>query len=107
MALTAEALKQQLNMTEDEADEIDEAVLTRLVDAAKVHAERILGYALTDTTELPDGAPVDLELAILQIAAHWFNERETVLVGVTAQEVPFGASQILGEYRNYTFGATD
>lgn len=104
MALDAEALKGQLNMTDDEADEIDDAVLGRLIDAAKTHAERVLGYKLDNTTELPDGAPADLEHAILMIAAHWFNEREAVLIGVTGQATPFGADQILGEYRNYTYG---
>ena len=104
MALDAAALKAQLNMTADEADEVDAAVLDRILGAAQAHAESILGYKLNDTTELPNGAPADLEHAVLMIAAHWFNERETVLIGVTGQEVPFGAAQILGAHRRYTFG---
>lgn len=107
MALDVDALKAQLNMTAEEGDEIDETVLPQVLAAAQAHAERILGYALTDTTELPDGAPADLEQAVLMIAAHWYNERETVLIGVTGQEVPFGAAQILGEYRTYTFGSVE
>lgn len=104
MALDAEALKGQLNMTDDEADEIDDAILERLIEAAQAHTERVLGYKLDDTTELPDGVPADLEHAVLMIAAHWFNEREAVLIGVTGQPTPFGADQILSEYRNYTYG---
>ena len=107
MALDVDALKAQLNMTAEEGDEIDETVLPQVLDAAKAQAERILGYALTDTTELPSGAPADLEQAVLMIAAHWYNERETVLIGVAGQEVPFGAAQILGEYRTYTFGSVE
>lgn len=107
MALDADALKGQLNMTADEADALDEAVLTRLVEAAQAHAERILGYALDNTTELPDGPSPDLEHAVLMIAAHWYGEREAVLVGVSGQEIPLGASTILAEHRTYTFGATD
>lgn len=107
MALDVDAFKAHLNMTADEGDEIDDAVLPQILNAATAHVERILGYALTDTTELPDGPPADLEQAVLMVAAHWYSERETVLIGVTGQEVPFGAARILGEYRTYTFGAVD
>ncbi|MGV8831253.1 MAG: head-tail connector protein [Devosia sp.] len=105
MALTTAALKAQLNMTTDEGDEIDNAVLPQLLAAATAHVERILGYTLDDIVALPDGAPADLEQAVLMVAAHWYGEREAVLIGVSGQEVPFGAAQILGEYRNYTFGS--
>lgn len=104
MALDVDAFKAQLNMTSDEGDEIDEAVLQRFLDAAKGHCERILGYKLDDAEQLPDGTPADLEQAVLMLAAHWYNEREAVLIGVTGQDVPFGVAQILGEHRSYSFG---
>lgn len=104
MALDPDALKAHLNMTDDEVDDLDDTVMPRLLDAAKAHAESVLGYKLDDTTHLPDGAPADLEQAVLMIAAHWFNEREAVLIGVTGQSIPFGADQILGEHRIYTYG---
>lgn len=104
MALDVEAFKAHLNMTADEADEIDEAALGQMLDAAKAHVERILGFKLDDETELPDGVPADLQQAVLMLGAHWYSERETVLIGVTGQEVPFGIAQILGEHRRYTFG---
>lgn len=107
MALDDAALKAHLNMTADEGDDIDAVVLPQVLAGAKAHAERILGFALDDTTELPDGPPADLEQAVLMLAAHWYAEREAVLVGVTAQEVPFGAARVFGEYRKYTFAAVD
>lgn len=104
MALDADALKAQLNMSADEADDIDDTVLPQLLNAASAHVERILGFALDDATEFPGGTPSDLDQAVLMIAAHWYSEREAVLIGVSGQEVPFGAAQIIGEYRRYSFG---
>jgi len=37
--------------------------------------------------------------AILMLMAHLFNNRESVLVGVTAQELPFGLLDMLSDYR--------
>ncbi|WP_029042568.1 head-tail connector protein [Cucumibacter marinus] len=104
MALTTDDLKNQINMGAGGGDAIDTAVLPKVLEAATKHVEKVIGYTLDDTDKLPDGAPGDLEHAILMIAAHWYEERETVLVGVSGQEIPFGASQILGEYREYTYG---
>jgi hypothetical protein len=100
MALTVDVLKAHLNITGND----DNAVLTRLLAAATKHVERILGYALNDEEKLPGGAPADLEQAVLMVAGHWYENREAVLVGVAAQEIPFGAAQIIGEYREYSFG---
>lgn len=104
MALDVNALKAHLNLTADEDDELDDAVLPRVLAAAQAHCERILGYKMNDQISLPDGIPADLEQAVLMVAAHWFSEREAVLIGVSAQELPFGATQILAEHRRYTFG---
>lgn len=100
MALTIDDLKAQCNITST----ADDAILTRLLAAATAHVERLLGFKLDDTTELPDGAPADLELAVLQLAADWFENREASLVGVTAQAIPFGVQEIVNEYRKYIFG---
>lgn len=99
MTLDGAALRLQLNG----APETDEQ-LKRFVDAAKAHVERQLGFKLDNPTEFPDGTPADLEMAVLQLAAHWYENREATLVGVTAQSIPLGVDEIVGEYRNYTFG---
>lgn len=100
MALVLADLKAHCNVTSAG----DDAMLTRYLGAAKAHIERLLGFKLTDTVELPDGAPADLELAILQLAADWYENREASLVGVAAQPIPFGVADIVNEYRRYTFG---
>lgn len=103
MALDLAALKEQCNVT----GAADDALLGRLLTAATRQVERQLGYKLDDATALPDGAPADLELAVYQLAADWYENREANLVGVTAQPLPFGVRDIIAEYRNYTFGLGD
>lgn len=100
MALVLADLKAHCNIVGDG----DNAVLTRLLAAATAHIERLLGFKLDDEDELPDGAPADLELAVLQLAADWYENREASLVGVAAQPIPFGVREIVNEYRRYTFG---
>ena len=103
MALTVDDLKAQCNVT----DSADDTILTRLLAAASKHIERQLGFALDDADEFPDGTPADLELAVLQTGAHWYENREASLVGVTAQVLPMGVPEIVAEYRKYTFGLPD
>ncbi|ALK09501.1 head-tail connector protein [Blastochloris viridis] len=100
MALSLDDLKAHANITGD----ADDAVLARLLAAATKHVERVLGFPLDDTDELPEGAPADLEQAVYLLAAHWFENRETALVGLTTQPLPFGVADILAEHRRYTFG---
>lgn len=103
MALSVSDLKDQANVT----GAADDAILTRMLAAATAHIERLLGFKLDDADELPGGAPADLELAVLQLAADWYENREATLVGVTAQPIPYGVREIVNEYRKYTFGLVD
>ena len=100
MALTVDDLKGHCNVTGSG----DDAVLTRLLAAATRHVERLLGFAIDDEAEFADGTPADLELAILQLAGDWYENREATLVGVSAQAIPFGVREVVNEYRRYTFG---
>lgn len=99
MALTASDLREHLNGVPD-----TDAALTRFLGAATAHLGRLLGFAIDDATEFPDGTPADLELAVLQLAAHFYENREASLVGVSAQILPLGVTEIVAEYRRYTFG---
>lgn len=100
MALDLTALKKHCNILDD----TDNEVLTRFLGAASAHVERQLGFKLTDTEQFPEGAPADVEQAILMLAAHWFENREASIVGVSAQAVPFGFDEIIREHRSYSFG---
>ena len=103
MALDLDTLKAHCNVT----IAADDDLLTRLLSAATAKIEADLGFALDDTAALPAGPPADLENAVLMTAADWYENREASLVGVTAMPLPFGVPEIIGNYRNYTFGLDD
>lgn len=103
MALSVEHLKEHSNVTGD----ADDVLLARLLGAAKAHTARQLGFAIDDGDAFPDGTPEDVEQAILMLAAHWFENREASIVGLSIQAVPFGYAEIIAEHRTYTFGASD
>ena len=100
MAIDLEALKAHCNVTFDE----DNALLDRLLAASIRHVQSVLGFAIDDTTEFPAGTPEDVEQAVLMLAAHWYENREGSIVGVSAIEVPFGVADILANHRSYTYG---
>ncbi|CUX15365.1 MULTISPECIES: head-tail connector protein [Agrobacterium] len=105
MIVSLNELKQQLNLTPDLGTD-DDALLERKIAAAQNQVERLLGfkieerYGSTGQEEIP---PALVE-AVSQTAAHWYENREATLVGVSAQELPFGVWPIVNEYREYSFG---
>lgn len=101
MALTLSDLKAHCNVVGTG----DDAVLTRLLAAATAKIQADLGYALDDADELPDGAPDDLELAVLMTAADWFENREATISGTIIAPLPFGVPEIVANHRRYTFAA--
>lgn len=100
MILTVEELKQQLNLTPDLGAD-DDALLGRKIAAAQGYIERLLGYAIETT--YPDAVPAPLVEAVSQLAAHWYENREATLVGITGQDLPFGVWPIIAEYREFSF----
>jgi len=100
MALDLSDLKTRCNVTIS----ADDMLLARMLVAAEKHTEAQLGFALDDETEFPDGTPEDVEQAVLMLAAWWYEQRESALVGVTAQTVPHGYEDIIRNHRNCTYG---
>jgi hypothetical protein len=105
MIVSVEELKQQLNAT-GIVDVADDALIERKIKAAQDHIERLLGFKIETTYGGADQQeiPASLVEAVAQTAAHWYENREAVLVGVNGQELPFGVWQIVNEYREYRFG---
>lgn len=99
MALSLSDLKAHCNVSGVD----DDAVLTRYLAAAQSHVERLLGYRFDTFSEdsPPEDVPADLELAVLMLAADWYENREASIVGVSAMAIPFGVSAIVNEYRNW------
>ncbi|QIB36992.1 phage gp6-like head-tail connector protein [Rhizobium oryzihabitans] len=105
MIVDVAILKQQLNATGIPGTD-DDALIERKIEAAQNHIERLLGFKVEETyggTD-QDEIPPALVEAVCQLAAHWFENREATLIGVTGQELPFGVWQIVNEYREYSFG---
>jgi hypothetical protein len=98
MIVDVPALKAQLNWTDDMGGADDDLLLQK-IEAAQAHIESLLGFKIEEQAPIP--AP--LVEAVTQLAAWWFVQREAVLVGVTAQPIPYGVDQIVQEHRGFTF----
>lgn len=81
----------------------DPRTLARLVEGAQAHIERQLGFkiALAYGGDDQEPVPEDLKQAVLMLAAHWFDNHEAAGEGM--REIPFGVSDIVASYREYTF----
>ncbi|MCO5131206.1 MAG: head-tail connector protein [Xanthobacteraceae bacterium] len=103
MIATLANLKAQLNVTSD----LDDTLLTRKLAAAQNYVESWLGYKIETEYPPTDGeppvstVPPALVEAVLQLAAHWYENREATLVGVTAQDLSHGVSDVIREYRRW------
>ena len=104
MVVTVAELKQHLNLSEDLGTD-DDALLARILAASQRHIESQLGFKLADrygATGLED-LPADLPHAVTMLAAHWYENREASLVGISAQALPFGVNDIVSSYREWSF----
>lgn len=101
--VTLADLKGQLNFTPDLGTE-DDALLLAKIDAAQDHVERMLGFRIAATFGGQDQDPIPPSLAeaVLQLAAHWYENRETASPE-GLREVPFGVSEIVSSYREWSF----
>ncbi|MCO5163537.1 MAG: head-tail connector protein [Mesorhizobium sp.] len=96
MIVSVETLRQQLNL---DAGIEDDTFLAGKIGAAESWIEAFIGEPLADLDPMP-GA---IREAILQLAAHLFSNREAVLVGVSAQPVPFGVVDLIRPWRKWEF----
>lgn len=66
----------------------------------------IAGYTdFTDTTTSPnstvtgEGVPDDLRMALLLLIGHWYENRESVVMGQAVNELPMAVEAIISKYR--------
>lgn len=99
--VTLDQMKAHLNVTESRDDDL----VAGKVEAAQNHIERLLGYRIEETYggAEQDPVPPSLVEAVMQLAAHWYENREAVIVGVTAIPMPLGVREIIREYREWSF----
>lgn len=98
-------LKKQLRLDAD--DTAEDELLEVYLGAAEQAAANYIGRQLYPAGELvPEGDSYGLTLdnkavvaAILMHAAQMYENRETVVTGITASEVPMAYAHLLGPYR--------
>lgn len=97
------ALKAHLNIL----DNADDELLTAKVEAAIAFTSHQIGALDPETSEPValswDTAPADVREAILMLGAHWYENREAVLVGVGANMMPLGYHDLLLAHRRWVF----
>lgn len=97
--IDVDEIMQQLNITGND----DRGLLEQKIASAVDHIQRLLGYEIA--TKYPDETPPALKEAVLQLASWWYEQRESVIVGVSAKQIPFGVHEIVQEYRDWSFGS--
>lgn len=80
-------------------DDTDDALITAKIDAAQSHLEALLGYSIAERHST--AIPADLIAAVKMLAAGFFENRESAVVGVSASETPHGVWEIVANRRNY------
>lgn len=105
MILDLAFAKAQMNVT----SLADDDLITRKVAAAQNHLENLLGYKVEEEFggEGQDPIPPALIEAVALLTAHLYENREASLVGVSAQQLPFGLWDVITEYRQWSWGEPD
>lgn len=91
-----EDLQTHLNLPIESSDDF---LLADKIAAAEAHIDSFLEIALGER----DPVPEPLKEAVRQLAAHLYENREATLVGITAQELPFGVYDLIAPYRKWAF----
>lgn len=105
MIVTLDDCKLHLGFTAD--DNVDDLLITEKAEAAQSHLERRLGYRLderyppTDDSPASSTVPEDLKEAVLSLMAHYYENREGSLVGVSGQTTPLSVVEIIRAYRDW------
>ena len=92
-----EQLKLQIRIDGNEEDEL----LKGYVDAALAHVEQHCDRTLIVPTPGVDLAPEQMELtadvwqAVVLLVAHWYANREAVVIGTIATSVPLALERLL------------
>lgn len=87
--------KAHLNITTNS----DDALISSKIDAAEAWVSRWLEMPLAEVAIVP----ADLRQAVLMLIGHFYENREASLVGVSAEEVPFGVREIIDAHRAWGF----
>jgi hypothetical protein len=77
---------------------VEDDLLTNLEMAARLHTQSVLRRTIDDTVG------ENVKQALLVLIAHWYRNRETVLVGSISSVIPLTYTALLSPERNYPEG---
>lgn len=89
-------LKSQLNLDHD----LDDALLAHKLGAAEEWIGAHIGRAFAGI----DPVPATLTEAALQLAAHWYEQREAAVFSLSGAMIPFGVHELLASHREALTG---
>lgn len=104
--LTTADLKRHLNI--EAADTSDDTLLAQKIAAAEATIGDAIGRPLeeylTDET-YANTVPAPLLEAVRQLVAHWFEQREAVVIGngMSAEATPWSVVDLIQPYRRWVF----
>lgn len=75
-------------------------LLQHYLEAAEAWASGYLGFPVTDLNPVP----ADVKQAVMQMAAHLYQNREAALIGVNIYNLPYGIEGFLRKYRKEVTG---
>ncbi|WP_024587626.1 head-tail connector protein [Aliihoeflea sp. 2WW] len=93
--VTVATAKAHLNITDD----ADDTLIAGKIAAAEAYVDRWLDVKLADM----NAVPADLREAILQLVGHLYENREAMLIGISAEELPLGFREIIDQHRAWGF----
>lgn len=73
-------------------------MLQDFIDAAETHVAKYVRRDLD--AEFPDGWPPNILQVVRMLVAHFYTNREAVLVGASSAEIPFSVTDLLAGERN-------
>jgi hypothetical protein len=94
-------MKAHLGITTDDDDDL----ITGKIEAAESHLASLLGFDIE--TEYGTGIPADVLEATRQLAAHFYENREATVVGISASELPLGVWDVVANRRSYSWSDSD
>jgi uncharacterized phage protein (predicted DNA packaging) len=92
--ISLDDIKAHMNLTTDQ----DDALLTEKLAAAADWVSKYTGIPADS-----DNIPASVNEAVRQLTAHLYENREATLVGITAQQLPFGFLDLLANDRQWVF----
>lgn len=90
-------LKAQLNIIDDDSED---ATLATMIADALDHTGSAIG---ADAPVSYDDAPGGIRRAVLMLAAHFYENREAVLVGIGSNELPLGYYDLIAPHQKWVF----